>query len=324
MLAPRAETRYLPFLIARLNARSDWEDAMRRETVHVRGLEFSCLVDGPEDAPLVLMLHGFPEYSGAWTEMIGRLSDRFFCVAPDQRGYNLTEKPAETEAYVTGKIGADALAMIEHWRPGGRAHALIGHDWGAGAAYNAAIRAPEKIERLIIVNGVHPLPFQRELLKDGPQREASQYINWLRRPDSHEKLAENDCEGVIRMLERKMKMTWMTPEKKAAYKEAWRRPGALKAMVDWYRATPLVVPEVGEQADASILDKLDPAAMRIRMPHLLIWGLDDGALLPECREGLPDLCDDLEMVEIEGADHWIIHQKPEEVAGHIRRFLDKA
>ncbi|WP_339947803.1 alpha/beta fold hydrolase [uncultured Albimonas sp.] len=297
---------------------------MRRETVHVRGLDFSCLVDGPEDGPLVLMLHGFPEYSGAWADMIDRLSDRYFCVAPDQRGYNLSEKPAEVSAYATGKIGADALAMIEHWRPGGRAHALVGHDWGAGAAYNAAIRGgPEKIERLVIVNGVHPLPFQRELLKDGAQRAASQYINRLRRPDSHEELAADNFEGVIRMLERNIAMTWLTPEKKAAYKEAWGRPGAIKAMVDWYRATPLVVPEVGEAADDSILKHLDPAAMRIRMPHLLIWGLEDGALLPESRDGLPDLCDDLEMVEIEDADHWVIHQKPEEVASHMRRFLDR-
>ncbi|MDF2234238.1 alpha/beta hydrolase [Albimonas sp. CAU 1670] len=295
---------------------------MRRETVQVRGLTFSCLVDGPEDGPLVLMLHGFPEYSGAWEEMIARLSDRYFCVAPDQRGYNLTDKPAETSDYATGKIGADALAMIEAWRPGGKAHALVGHDWGAGAAYNAAIRGPEKIERLAIINGVHPLPFQRELLKDGPQRAASQYIRFLRQPDSHEKLAADDFAGVLRMLDKKMDMAWLTPEKAAAYKRAWGQPGAMKAMVDWYRATPLVVPEVGEAADDTLLASLDPQTMRIRMPHLLIWGMEDGALLPESREGLADLCDDLEVVEIEGADHWVIHQKPDEVAGLLRRFLD--
>lgn len=296
---------------------------MRRETIHANGLDFSCLMEGPEDAPLVLLLHGFPEYSGAWEEMIPRLSDRWFCVAPDQRGYNLSSKPADTRDYATGKIAADTLAMIEALRPGGRAHAVVGHDWGAGAAYGAAMRGgPEKIERLAIINGVHPIPFQRELLKDGPQREASQYIRFLREPDSHEKLAADNFDGVIRMLSRKMDMGWMTPEKTARYKQAWGQPGAIKAMVDWYRATPLVVPAVGEAADDGFLAALDPETMRIRMPHLLIWGLDDGALLPESRTGLADFCDDLEMVEIEGADHWIIHQKPDEVAALLRKFLD--
>lgn len=297
---------------------------MRRDTIRANGLDFSCLTGGDPEAPLVLLLHGFPEYSGAWEDMIERLSDRWFCVAPDQRGYNLTTKPGELRAYAAGRLAQDALALIETFRPGGRAHAVVGHDWGASVAYAAAIRGgPAKIERLAIINGVHPIPFQRELLRDGPQRAASQYIRFLRRPDSHEKLAADDFAGVMKMLWDKMDMTWMTPEKAQAYREAWSRPGAFKAMVDWYRATPLVVPEVGEAVDPASLPALDAEAMRIRMPHLLIWGLGDKSLLPEARAGLEDLCDDLEVVEIAGADHWIIHQKPAEVAAPLRRFLSR-
>ena len=121
---------------------------MNRETIEANGLTFSCLVAGPRDAPMLLMLHGFPEFSGGWEEMIARLSDRYFCVAPDQRGYNLSDKPAEVSAYSTGKLVSDAVAILDHYRPGGRAHALIGHDWGAGVAYAAAMRAPERFERL--------------------------------------------------------------------------------------------------------------------------------------------------------------------------------
>ncbi|MGM0584893.1 MAG: alpha/beta fold hydrolase [Pseudomonadota bacterium] len=294
---------------------------MRRETVRANGLDFSCLVDGPEDAPMLLMLHGFPEYSGAWAEMIERLSDSFLCVAPDQRGYNLSSKPADTHAYAPGKLVSDALAILDHYRPGQPARAVIGHDWGASVAYALAIRAPQRMERLVIANGVHPVPFQRALARGGAQTEASQYIRFLREPDAHEKLAADDFSGLMRMLQVKMDMSWMTPGRLEDYKQAWRQPGAIKGMVDWYRATPLVVPPAGESADPSELPDLPADQMRIRMPHLLIWGMEDGALLPEAREGLDALCDDLRLVELEDCDHWLIHQKPDEIAALIRDFV---
>ena len=296
---------------------------MTRETVQANGLEFSVLTEGDPEAPMLLMLHGFPEWSGAWEEMMERLKDRYFCVAPDQRGYGDSAKPAETADYAAGKLVADALGVLDHYRPGKAIHALIGHDWGASVAYAAAIRAPERIERLVICNGVHPGPFQKALAAGGAQTEASQYIRFLREPDAHEKLAQGDFEGLMRMLRAKLDLSWMDADRVERYKAEWRKPGAIKGMVDWYRATPLAVPPSGQRIPEAELPPMPADALRIRMPHLLIWGMQDGALLPESREGLEAFCDDLTVKEIPDADHWLIHQKPDEVAGMIRAFLER-
>ena len=294
---------------------------MRTENIALGDLQLHCRVEGPEDAPMLLLLHGFPEYGGAWDDMIPRLSDRYLCVAPDQRGYGKSSKPQGVENYAGRKLAADAAGLIAHYRPGGQAH-VFGHDWGAGVAYALAIGAPQLVSRLVIANGVHPLPFQRALATGGAQAAASQYIPWLRSPGSHDKLSENDCALLKRMLRGKMDTAWLTPELEAQYLAAWSAPGAVEGMVNWYRAAPIVVPKPGETVPADQLPKLDPHVLRIRMPHLLLWGMEDTALLPESREGLQELCDSgFELVEFSHADHWILHQKPAEIAAELRRFL---
>ncbi len=294
---------------------------MRTRTVTVDGLDFNCRVAGPEDGPLLLMLHGFPEYSGAWEEVMERLSDDCLCVAPDQRGYAGSAKPEGVAAYAAGKLVGDALGVIDHFRPGGKAAAVLGHDWGASVAYATAIKAPERMERLVIVNGVHPIPFQRELAAGGAQSEASRYIEWLRAEGSEDKLAADDFGGLLKLFFAKMDMDWLSGDRLAAYKRAWSAPGALTGMVNWYRATPLRVAEPGKPIPAAELPSLPAEALRVRVPHLLIWGLNDRALLPETRNGLAELCDDLTVREFADADHWILHQRPDEVAAAIREFL---
>ncbi|TYO89975.1 alpha/beta fold hydrolase [Oceanicella actignis] len=296
---------------------------LRHEFVRVRDLIFRCLTAGPRDAPMILMLHGFPEYSGAWEEMIARLSDSFFCVAPDQRGYAGSSKPEAVEAYAGGKLAGDALAILEHFRPGGRAAAVFGHDWGASVAYALSFRAPERMERLIIANGVHPIPFQRELARGGAQSEASQYIEWLRAEGSEKRLAEDDFNGMLRLFSAKMDLSWLSGARLQRYKTAWAAPGALRGMVNWYRATPLRVARPGSPIPPEELPALPPEALRVRVPHLLLWGLKDTALLPETRQGLDALCDDLTVREFAKADHWILHQTPDEVAEEVRAFLSR-
>jgi pimeloyl-ACP methyl ester carboxylesterase len=168
---------------------------------------------------------------------------------------------------------------------------------------------------------VHPGPFQRALLEDDAQRRASTYIHYLRDPRAEERLAANGFEKLLGMLTRFGPQPWLTPQKRAGYLEAWAAPGALTGMLNWYRATPLVVPEPGAHVDPATLPTLDPAKLRVRMPHLVVWGMDDRALLPVTRAGLGDYCDDLTVFEIPGADHWVVHQKTDEVIGLIRRFL---
>jgi pimeloyl-ACP methyl ester carboxylesterase len=124
------------------------------------------------------------------------------------------------------------------------------------------------------------------------------------------------------MLVRFGPQPWLTPQKRAGYLAAWSPPGALTGMLNWYRASPLLVLKPGEAIDpASPPLELDPARFRVRMPHLVIWGMDDRALLPVTRATLADYCDNLAVHEIPGADHWVVHQRTDEVVALIRAFI---
>jgi pimeloyl-ACP methyl ester carboxylesterase len=293
---------------------------MRTETVRVNGVDLFLRAAGDPAAPLVLFLHGFPEYSGAWDGVLPAFAGQFHAVAPDQRGYARSSKPEGVDAYRIKHLVRDVLALADRLSPG-RPFALVGHDWGGSVAYATAIAAPTRISRLAVINGVHPGPFQRALIEDEGQRQASSYIPYLRDPRAEGRLSANGFEKLIGMLSRFGPQPWLTPEKQAAYVEAWSTPGALTGMLNWYRASPLLVPAPGEAVDPAKVLKLDPAQLRIRMPHLVIWGMDDRALPPSARTGLADYCDDLTVREIAGADHWVVHQRTAEVVGHLKAFL---
>ncbi|KAB2911458.1 MAG: alpha/beta fold hydrolase [Hyphomicrobiaceae bacterium] len=293
---------------------------MRHERVQVNGIDLHLRAMGDPAAPLILFLHGFPEFSGAWDEVLPAFARSFHAVAPDQRGYGPSSKPEGVEAYRVKHLVRDILGLGE-LLSSGRPYILVAHDWGASVGYATAIAAPARIARLVVINGVHPGPFQRALIEDEAQRAASAYMHYLRDPRAEERLSANNFEKLMGMLTRFGQQAWLTPERRAAYLEAWSVPGALTGMLNWYRATPLMVPKVGEAVDMAKVPKLDPSHLRVRMPHLVIWGMADQALLPVSRAGLADYCDDLSVREIAGADHWVVHQKTGEVIDHLRRFV---
>ena len=232
---------------------------------------------------------------------------------PSRRG----SKPTASSSW-----SRDVLGLGEHLSPG-RPFVLVGHDWGASVAYATAMAAPQRIAKLIVINGVHPGPFQRALVEDEAQRQASTYMHYLRSPEAEERLSANNFEKLLGMLVRFGPQPWLTPERRADYLEAWSPPGALTGMLNWYRASPLVVPKPGEAVDpATATIKLDPAQFRVRMPHLLIWGMDDRALLPVSRAALPDYCDDLIVVRSPAPTTGSCIRRPAEVIGHIRNFLE--
>jgi pimeloyl-ACP methyl ester carboxylesterase len=296
------------------------EIGMQTRTLRINGIDVFVRSVGNAEAPLVVFLHGFPEYSGAWNEVLPAFVSRFHAVAPDQRGYGRTSKPDGVEEYRVKNLVRDVLALGDQLSPN-RPLAVVGHDWGASVAYAAAIAAPNRISRLAVINGVHPGPFQRALIEDEAQRRASSYMHYLRAPEAEARLSANGFEKLLGMLSRFGPQPWLTPEKRAAYVEAWSAPGALTGMLNWYRASPLLVPHPGETVDPAKVMKLDPALLRIRMPHLVIWGMDDRALLPVSRATLADYCDELTVREIAGADHWVVHQRTDEVVGHLQDFL---
>ena len=289
---------------------------MDTETIDLNGHPFFLRRWGDPAKPPLLMLHGFPEYGGAWADLASHLTDRFHCIAPDQRGYGQSWAPDDVAQYRASQLVGDMAALIDRI---GAPATVMGHDWGAAVAYGLAMFRPELVERLIIANGVHPVPFQRALAAGGAQSEASQYILTLRKDGSEDAFAADDFALLKRFFRARMDSAWLTDEKLAAYVTEWARPGRLKTMIHWYRASPLQVARPGEPiAD---LPELPRDKLMVRCPHLLIWGLGDAALLPEATEGLEEFAPDLTRVEFAQADHWICHQIPEQVAQAIKDWL---
>ncbi len=280
--------------------------AQWNETVRLNGEAFFVRHWGDRDAPRLLMLHGFPEYSGAWAQLAPLLATRFHCIAPDQRGYGQSWRPGDPALYKTALLVSDMVALI-----GEEPVYLLGHDWGASVAYALAISRPDLVRHLVILNGVHPAPFQRELAKGGAQTDASQYIHFLRREGSEDILAADEFARLMGLFSAHMEMEWLRGEVLAGYKDAWRDAAGLRGMINWYRASPLRLGGPGEAIEGLTFD---PARLQVRCPHLLVWGTDDTALLPEATAGLEQFAPDLTRVEIAGADHWLHHQKPQEVA----------
>lgn len=268
--------------------------------------------------PAVMFLHGFPEWSGAWESVFAHI-DGLQCFAPDQRGYGISHRPAEIDAYTGGRLARDVLDLIEALGLG-RVH-LVGHDWGASVAYACVFSKDPRIASLTILNGVHPIPFQRALARGGAQTNASQYIPWLRRPGSETILAEDRFARLASLFSKSMDMTWLSGTRLDAYRAAWRDEDTVRAMVNWYRASPLVVPPADTPLAPDQIPDWFAERMQVQVPHLLIWGLGDTALLPEARTGLEEFCADLTLHEIDGADHWLHHQKPAEVASLISDFV---
>lgn len=284
------------------------------QTIHAK-------IAGKQRARTILMLHGFPEFWRAWAGVAEHLADDYQIVLPDQRGYNLSDKPTSMQAYHTKHLVADMAELISHVSPDNPV-ILCGHDWGASVAYLLAMRHPDKISHLIIANGVHPVCFQKALFASGKQTVASQYITSLRQPDSEDRLSEDHYAGLLDMFRSLSAAPWLKSEDIEAYLQAWSGENCLSGMINWYRASPLVVPGPDTPAQPYEITEEMRERYRISMPHLLIWGCEDKALLPESYEDLPLFAEHLEIDRIGNASHWILHEEPGQVAMKIDGFVN--
>jgi len=271
-----------------------------------------------DGADPIIFLHGFPESHRTWRHQMSALAAAHFVVAPDQRGFAASDKPEGVDAYQTDKIVADLIALADALGIDG--FTLVGHDWGGAAAWLAALTHPSRVKRLVIVNAPHPLIFARTLVEDEAQRAASQYINAFRNPAME---AGISAMGLERFLEKSfgahVDLARIPADEREAYLRDWARPGALTAMLNWYRASRMEVPAPGAPAEA-------PAWTQAPFPHLImpvlvIWGLKDHALLPIQLAGLDSLVDDLRIVTSPTAGHFIPWEEPETVTSAIRDFL---
>lgn len=277
----------------------------RHGTAAVNGVELHYAEIGAGD--LVLFLHGFPEFWYAWRHQLADLGRDHHAVAVDTRGINLSSKPADPSAYHLDQLVEDARQLIGHLGHG-RA-TVVGHDWGGFIAWWLAIRHPEAVAGLVAINAAHPGIFSR-LLRDSPaQREASRYMEAFRSARGEELLSREDF-GAFRanILEPGRKAGHLRPEDEAAYLQAWRRPGALTAGLNYYRAN--------QKIGATLA-----ADTRVAVPTLVIWGDKDPYFSLENLDSLPDCVADLRVRRYPENDHWIVHQIPGEVNRLIRDFM---
>lgn len=289
------------------------------EWLETNGERLHVMTVGDRANPLLLCLHGFPEYWAAWEDVMPLLAEDFFVAAPDQRGYNLSSKPDGVGAYAMKHLVGDIAGIADQLSPGDP-FLLAGHDWGASVAYAYAFRNPHRLKGLVVVNGIHPWCFQSAILIDPGQRAASQYINRLRAGDGEEVLSANGCEKAFRMLSGFSSTGWMSDSKRAGYLKAWSQPGAMTAMLNWYRASPVVVPAPAADVSTAPLLELPQEEMLVRVPHRVVWGVEDAALRPECLLGLGRFAQDLEIERVDGTGHWILHEQPEKAARSILAF----
>lgn len=272
---------------------------------------------GGEGEPIIF-LHGFPESHRTWRRQLADLSTDHFVVAPDQRGFAASDKPKGVKEYQTDKIVADVMALADAL--GIDKFTLVGHDWGGAVAWLAALTHPFRVKRLVIVNAPHPLIFQKSMIEDEEQRAASQYIRALRRPMAHMAIKAVGLEKFFdRVIASHSDTSRLTRDERRRYIEDWSRPGALKSMIAWYKASRIQVPKVGEKARAPLWTHAPFPSLS--MPVLVIWAMGDTALLPVQLKDLDKLVDDLRIVRVPDASHFVTWERPEAVTGAIRDFL---
>lgn len=284
------------------------------------GVTLNVQTGGPPGEPAIFLLHGFPESHRTWREVAPALAEDYFVVAPDQRGFGASDKPLGVENYKTDRIVEDLIALadaldIERFT-------LVGHDWGGAVAWLAALRHPDRIRRLVIVNAPHPLVFQKSLIEDAGQRAASQYITAFRNPGMERALEAMGLETFwAKTFASHADIAKVPDEERAHYLADWSAPGALTAMLNWYRAAEMIVPAPGESAEAPAWTKLPFPSVKV--PTLVLWAMRDTALLPVQLGGLYDLVDALRIVQIPDAGHFVPWEKPVPLIREIGDFMQR-
>lgn len=281
---------------------------MESKIIRTNGIAMHTVFAGAPDAPPVVLLHGFPEFWYGWRNQIPALAEAGLrVIVPDQRGYNLTDKPERLEAYVIDELMRDVLGLIDAL--GYAQVKLVGHDWGAMVAWWTALKHPERLEKLAILNVPHPAVFARTLKTKPMQMLRSTYAMFFQLPLIPEALwGLNGYRFAASSMPRTAKPGSFTDEDMAKYREAWGRPGAMTAMLNWYRAhaqkSPAPLPSV-----------------RVSVPTLMIWGAQDGFLDRSMAQPSIDLCDHGELVMVDDATHWVQHDKASLVNQKLIAYL---
>ncbi|WP_305096622.1 alpha/beta fold hydrolase [Croceibacterium aestuarii] len=274
---------------------------------------------GPRGAPVLLFLHGFPENHRTWRHQVAHFSDRFRCIAPDQRGFGGSDQPQEVGEYTADKLVGDVFQLADALGIG--KFTVVGHDWGGAIAWIvAALGQGTRVERAVIANAPHAEVFQKLLWLDPVQRKASQYMRVFRDPGNDPLVREYGLAPVLtKALDWKRPTPWPDAERAALIAE-WADPARAFAMLNWYRASQIVVPPL-DAPYALPADFAVPSLPRITIPTLVIWAMEDEALPPSNLAGLNEQVSDLTVAEIPGSGHFVPWEAPDAVNAAMEAFL---
>lgn len=281
---------------------------MEHQIVETNGIRVHVVQVGPVDGPLIILLHGFPEFWYGWKRQIDDLAQAGYRVwVPDQRGYNLSDKPSGAKSYTIDTLASDVIGLIA--AAGKQKAVIVGHDWGAAVAWWTAATHPESVERLIVLNVPHPAVMKYFASHDFGQMRRSWYIGFFQIPLLPELVSRlGNWSMLTKTLTGTSRRGTFTDADLDQYRAAWSQPGAFTAMINWYRAAIQHPPKRSTQ-------------IRIAVPTLLIWGVRDRFLKREMAQPSIDLCDNGRVIFFEKASHWVQHEESKEVNQLLIRFL---
>ncbi len=273
---------------------------------------------GREDGEPVILLHGFPEYWYGWRNQIPFLVEQGYrVIVPDQRGYNLSEKPQDIGAYRTSTLAADVIALMDHF--GLQQVNLVGHDWGAAVAWMVATIYPDRLKKLVILNVPYPSIMARAFFSGNvSQLLKSWYMFFFQMPWLPEALLSvGGYDGFANAIRSSGKPDTFSDDDMEKYKETWLKPGAMTAMLNWYRAM------LQGRGNNSSMASGERELPRITVPTLMLWGEKDIALEKSLAEESIQLCENGKIVFFPDATHWLQHDESAAVNQHIHEFLQQ-
>lgn len=261
------------------------------------GVKIHCVTAG--QGPLVVLLHGFPDYWYTWRKQMPELAKHFQVVAVDMRGYNESDQPEGVENYKTEKLVADVAAVVKHF--GAEKATIVGHDWGGMVAWNFAMMHPEMIDRLVVLNLPHPKCLMRELATNPQQQKNSQYARAFQQPDASKMVMVDQL------------VTWVAdPEDRKTYVEAMKK-SSLEGMLNYYKAN---YPREPYTDDPNI------QFPKVRVPVLMIHGLKDWALLPGALNDTWKYLDNtLTLITIPESGHFVQQDAADQVTDALVTWL---
>ncbi len=271
------------------------------------GVTLHAVVDGPPSSPVVLLLHGFPEFWYGWHRQIGPLAAAGFrVIVPDQRGYNLSSKPSGVAAYALTELVSDVIAIADQLDQ--EKIFLVGHDWGAAVAWSTALLHPQRVAKLVVLNVPHPSVLRKFLSTHLRQVLRSWYMFFFQLPWLPEAVfsAFNFHVGA-RSLLRSSRPGTFSAEDLAQYRAAWSQPGALTAMINWYRAI--------------FRTRVKSPDKTVRVPTRILWGERDAFLLSEMAHESLRYCTSAELFTFANATHWLQHEEPARISELLIDFF---